>query len=110
MRGRIIDAVSIRDRSAEAEDRTVPGHWEGDLIYGSNRTYIAILVERHSRFLKLVKVDEKNTDGVVSALIREVHRFLDQLLASLTWDRGMGEDFPCITGNVFRDGRGLLVL
>ena len=58
-RGGIIDTISIRDRSAEVEDCAVPGHWEGDLIYGSNSTYIATLVERHSRFLKLVKVDGK---------------------------------------------------
>lgn len=88
-RGGIIDAVSIRYRPAEVEDRPVPGHGEGDLIYGSNSTYIATLVERNSRFLKLVKVDGKNTDGFVVALIREVHRLPGKLMASLTWDRGI---------------------
>jgi len=88
-RGGIIDAVSIRDRPAEIEDRAIPGHWEGDLIYGSNSTYIATLVERHSRFVKLVQVEGKDCGGVVAALIREVHRLPDQLVTSLTWDRGM---------------------
>jgi len=87
-RGGIIDAISIRDRPAEIEDRAIPGHWKGDLIYGSTSTYIATLVERHSRFVKLVKVERKDTDSVVTALIREVHRLPDQLMASLTWDRG----------------------
>jgi len=88
-RGGIIDAVSTRDRLAEIEDRAIPGHWEGDLIYGSNSTYIATLVERHSRFVKLVKVERKDTDSVVAALIREVHRLPGQLVTSLTRDRGM---------------------
>ncbi len=88
-RGGIIDAVSIRERPAEVEDRAVPGHWEGDLITGSNNTHIATLVERHSRFVLLVKVDGKDTVSVVGALTRQVSHLPEQLLRSLTWDRGL---------------------
>ena len=88
-RGQIIDAVSISKRPPEVEDRTVPGHWEGDLITGSKNSHIATLVERHSRFVKLVKVDGKDTTSVVNALVREVQRLPEGLMSSLTWDRGM---------------------
>jgi IS30 family transposase len=88
-RGGITDAVSIRERPPEIEDRAVPGHWEGDLIAGSANTHIATLVERHSRFVMLVKVDGKDTETVVEALAREVQSLPAQLRASLTWDRGM---------------------
>jgi IS30 family transposase len=88
-RGRIIDAVSISERPASVEDRAVPGHWEGDLITGSKNTHIATLVERHSRFTMLVKVDGKDTETVVSALIKQVQHLPDELMLSLTWDRGM---------------------
>jgi IS30 family transposase len=71
-RGQIIDAVSIRERPAEVEDRAVPGHWEGDLITGSNNTHIATLVERQSRFTMLVKIKGKDTASVVNALSRQV--------------------------------------
>jgi len=66
----------------------VPGHWEGDLIAGSNNSYIATLVERHSRYTMLVKVKNKNTESVVSALIKQVHKLPTELYKSLTWDRG----------------------
>jgi IS30 family transposase len=87
-RGQIIDAVSIKERPAEAEDRAIPGHWEGDLLAGGRNTHIATLVERHSRYVALVQVDGKDTNNVVSALIRQVARLPEGLIASLTWDRG----------------------
>lgn len=88
-RGRIIDGVSIRERPPSAEDRAIPGHWEGDLIAGSKNTHIATLVDRHSRFTMLVKVAGKNTGTVVSALSKQVKRLPAELRRSLTWDRGM---------------------
>ncbi len=87
-RGQIVDAVSIRERPAEVEDRAVPGHWEGDLLSGVNNTHIATLVERQSRFTMLVKVKGKATQGVVKALIKQVRRLPVELRKSLTWDRG----------------------
>jgi len=87
--GQIVDAVSIRERPAEAEDRAVPGHWEGDLLAGAANTHVATLVERHSRFLMLVAVDGKDTRSVTRALTRHVRRLPEQLRGSLTWDRGM---------------------
>jgi len=86
--GRIIDTVSIRERPAEAEDRAVPGHWEGDLFFGSNNSQIATLVERHSRYVMLVKVTSKDTETVVNALIKHAHKLPRHLYKSLTWDRG----------------------
>lgn len=88
-RGQIVDAVSIRERPAEVEDRAVPGHWEGDLISGSGNTHIATLVERHSRFTMLVKVKGKDTMNVVKALSRQVSKLPAELRRSLTWDRGL---------------------
>lgn len=88
-RGQIIDAVSIRERPAEIEDRAVPGHWEGDLLQGSNHSHIATLVERQSRFVLLVKVDGKDTTNVVRALIKQIRCLPIELRRSLTWDRGM---------------------
>lgn len=87
-RGRIIDAVSISERPAEVEDRSIPGHWEGDLISGSKNTHIATLVERYSRFTMLVQVNGKDTASVVSALSREVTKLPKRLRKTLTWDRG----------------------
>lgn len=87
-RGEIVDAISIRQRPAEAEDRAVPGHWEGDLVEGARGTYIATLVERRSRFVILVKLSEKKTEAVVDALIKAVRRLPAVLRKSLTWDRG----------------------
>jgi IS30 family transposase len=87
-RGQIIDAVSIRQRPAEVEDRAIPGHWEGDLVEGSRGTFIATLVERQSRFVIIVKVAEKSSDVVVAALIKAVRKLPIALRRSLTWDRG----------------------
>ena len=89
VRGQIIDGISIRERPAEVEDRAIPGHWEGDLIAGSNNTHIATLVERQTRFTMLVKVNGKDTNRVVTALIEQVQNLPDELRQSLTWDRGM---------------------
>jgi IS30 family transposase len=88
-RGQIVDAVSIRERPAEVEDRAVPGHWEGDLLAGSHNTHIATLVERQSRFVMLVKVNGKDTQTVVKALTKKVRRLPAELRRSLTWDRGL---------------------
>jgi len=88
-RGQIVDAISIRERPAEAEDRAVPGHWEGDLLVGGKHTQIATLVERHSRFVMLVKVPGKDTQTVVKALSRQVCKLPNALRRSLTWDRGL---------------------
>ena len=86
--GQIIDTVSIRERPAEAEDRAVPGHWEGDLLFGANNTHIATLVERHTRFVMLLKIPSKDTATVVAALGKQVRKLPHELRRSLTWDRG----------------------
>src|SRR5271163_226617 len=87
--GQIVDAISIRERPAEVEDRAIPGHWEGDLLSGSKNSHIATLVERHSRFTTLVKVPSKDTAVVVAALTRHVRKLPAALRRSLTWDRGL---------------------
>ena len=86
--GRIKDTISISERPASAEDRAVPGHWEGDLLFGDRNSQIATLVERHTRYVMLVKVDGKDTETVVNALIKNARRLPKQLYQSLTWDRG----------------------
>ncbi len=86
--GQITDAVSIRERPAAAEDRAVPGHWEGDLLFGSNNSQIATLVERHTRYVMLVRVKSKDTETVINALIRHAYKLPRELYKSLTWDRG----------------------
>ena len=86
--GQIKDMLSIRERPASIEDRAVPGHWEGDLISGSHNSHIATLVERHTRYVMLVKVDNKDTQTVVSALIKHSKKLPTELYKSLTWDRG----------------------
>ncbi len=86
--GRITNAVSIRERPASVEDRAVPGHWEGDLISGTNNSQIATLVERHTRYVMLVRVNSKDTETVINALIKHAHKLPRELYKSLTWDRG----------------------
>ena len=85
---KIKDAIPISERPPEVEDRAVPGHWEGDLIVGSNNSYIATLVERHSRFVMLAKVENKDTQSVITALIKQARKLPKDLYRSLTWDRG----------------------
>jgi IS30 family transposase len=87
--GKIVDAVSIRERPAEVDDRAIPGHWEGDLLRGARNSHVATLVERHSRFCMLVKVLGKDTATVVAALSRHVRELPATLRRSLTWDRGL---------------------
>lgn len=86
--GRIVDAVSIRERPVSAEDRAVPGHWEGDLIAGSKNSYIATLVERQTRYVMLAKVESKDSETVIRALIKQARKLPSELYKSLTWDRG----------------------
>lgn len=87
-RGRIPNAVSISERPASVEDRAVPGHWEGDLLCGSKNSFIVSLVERHSRYVMLAKIPNRDTQTVVNALIRQARKLPDELYKSLTWDRG----------------------
>ena len=86
--GQILDMVYIRERPAEAEDRAVPGHWEGDLLTGANDTHIATLVERHSRFTMLVKLKKRDSATVVAALAQQIGKLPEELRRSLTWDQG----------------------
>ena len=86
--GQITDAVSISERPAEAKDRAVPGHWEGDLLFGSKNSQIATLVERHTRYVMLAKVARKDTETVIDALIKHAQKMPSELYRSLTWDRG----------------------
>jgi IS30 family transposase len=87
-RGSLNDMISIRERPASIEDRAVPGHWEGDLLCGSANSYIVTLVERHSRYVLLAKVPNRDSASVITALINQAHRLPDELIKSLTWDRG----------------------
>ena len=90
----ITNAVSIRERPAEVEDRAVPGHWAGDLLFGSNNSQIATLVERHTSYVMLVSVKSKDTKTMINAFIKHAHKFTPrargprELYKSLTWDRG----------------------
>jgi len=86
--GQITDTVSIQERPVSVEDRAVPGHWEGDLIFGTNNSQIATLVERHTRYVMLAKVGNKDTETVINALIKQAHKLPRELYKSLTWDWG----------------------
>jgi len=86
--GRIVGAVPISERPAAIEDRAVPGHWEGDLLFGSNNSQIATLVERQTRYVMLAKLRRKDTETVVNALIKHARKLPDELYKTLTWDRG----------------------
>jgi IS30 family transposase len=87
-RGQIPDMVPIRERPAAVEDRAVPGHWEGDLVAGSNNSYMATLVERHTRYVMLAKIPSRDTETVINALIKQANKLPRELYRSLTWDRG----------------------
>jgi IS30 family transposase len=87
-KGTIVDAVSISERPPSIEDRAVPGHWEGDLLCGAKNSYIVTLVERHTRYVMLAKVESRHTQTVINALIRQARKLPDELYRSLTWDRG----------------------
>jgi IS30 family transposase len=96
--GQIMDAVSISERPVFVEDRTIPGHWAGDLIGGSKNSHIATLVERQSRYVMLVKVVNKDAENVVSGLIKSAKKLPSELYKSLTWDRGKElADHPRLT-------------
>jgi IS30 family transposase len=86
--GRITGTVSIRERPASVQDRAVPGHWEGDLLFGSHNSQIATLVERHTRYVMLKRIPGRDTKTVINALIQHAHKLPNELYKSLTWDRG----------------------
>ncbi len=86
--GQIVDAISIAERPPTVEDRAVPGHWEGDLLAGNQRSHIATLVERRSRYVILVRLPARDAATVTTALIRRVRQLPVGLMQSLTWDRG----------------------
>jgi IS30 family transposase len=86
--GQIVDAVPISQRPAEVADRAVPGHWEGALLCGTKESQIITLVERHKRYLMLVRTPRKDTETVVKALTKHAQKLPLELYKSLTWDRG----------------------
>jgi IS30 family transposase len=88
-RGQILGAVSIAQRPAAAEDRAIPGHWEGDLLAGTKQSNIVTLVERRSRYVMLIRLAHRDSESVVHALVRRVRHLPKGLVQSLTWDRGL---------------------
>jgi IS30 family transposase len=103
-RSQIKGAVSIRDRPPEVEERTVPGHWEGDLLLGRHYTQIATLVERTTRFTVLVQLPHRDMHAVTAGLSREMGQLPEHVRRSLTWDRGMElADHRTVTANTGLD-------
>jgi IS30 family transposase len=86
--GHLVDIVSISERPPSVEDRAVPGHWEGDLLAGTQTSHIVTLVERRSRYVLLLRLPTRDTQTVVRALSRRIQRLPASLKQSLTWDRG----------------------
>ena len=107
--GKITNTVSIRERPAAVEDRAVPGHWEGDLIFGTHNSQIATLVERHTRYVMLAKVSSKDIETVINALIKQAHKLPRELYKSLTWDRGSNENTNGLLRQYFPKGTDLSV-
>lgn len=111
-RGQIADAISIRERPAEVEDRAVPGHWEGDLLSGSRNSHIVTLVERHSRFAMLIKVPSKDTAVVVTALSRHIRTVATDVQVYFCdpqspWQRGTNENTNLLLRQYFPRGTDL---
>ena len=80
--------MSRQSEPVHVEDRALPGHWEGDLLFGSKNSQIATLVERQTRYVMLIKVAGKDTETVINALIKNARKLPVDLYKSLTWDRG----------------------
>jgi IS30 family transposase len=88
-RGRIADMVNISERPPEVADRAMPGHWEGDLLMGKdNKSAIATLVERSTRYVVLARISDTRAETVRNALVERVHTLPAHLWRSLTWDQG----------------------
>jgi len=88
-RGRIPDMVMISERPAEADDRAVPGHWEGDLLMGkAGRSQVGTLVERATRYVVLLELDDGRAETVAAVMKREIARLPSGLVKSITWDQG----------------------
>jgi len=87
---KITDRISIDNRPAEVDDRTVPGHWESDLIVGKNHaSCIGTIVERTTRFVILVPLKNKSADHVRKAFVRELKKFPSELTKTMTHDNGL---------------------
>lgn len=103
--GRIINTISISERPPSTEDRAVPGHWEGDLIFGTNNSQIVTLVERQTRYVMMAKVDSKDTKTVINALVKHAHcQCRQSRLGSCRQSAVFGT--KCVTGALLSAARG----